>query len=167
MDTYCKYRRDLAGLRIACAPTTRNPAAMRLPTTFPSVLVFRAQDTARPLTRGLSLVYLPLDRGTPTPSPPLRIHLPINALARLTIPLGRGLSRFPLVLKTPPWPGTNIPPAAVITQTYAVLRQRARQKVLDGWAEHFPTPSTTPTHRASPHTPSWASTNSSLAVSIK
>ena len=139
MDTYCKYRRDLAGLRIACAPPTCNPTAARLPITFPSMSVFRASDPARPLTRGLSSVYLPLDWRTPNPSPPLRKHLPIDALARLTIPYGEGLSRFPLVLKMAPPPGTDIPPPALMTRTPATLRHRARQKLLERWAEDFPT----------------------------
>ena len=110
MDIYCKYRRDLAGLRIACAPPTGNPAAARLPATFPSLSVFRATELARPLTRGLASVYLPLDWRTPVPTPPLRKHLPIDALARLTIPFKEGLCRFPLVLKTPAPPATDIPP---------------------------------------------------------
>ena len=58
---YCRYRRRLAALRVACAPPTHNPAAARLPPSFPSLSVFRAQDSSRHLTRGLSSVYLPLD----------------------------------------------------------------------------------------------------------
>ena len=139
MDTYCKYRRDLAGLRIACAPPTRNPAAARVPVTFLSLSVFRATDSARPFTRGLSSVYLPLDWRTPVPTPPLRKHLQIDALARLTIPFKEGLSRFPLVLKTPAPPGTDIPPSALMTRTYLTLWPRARQALLDLWAKDFPT----------------------------
>ena len=77
--------------------------------------------------------------GEPPPLPPLRKHLPIDALARLTIPYGEGLSRFPLVLKMAPPPGTDIPPPALMTRTYATLRHRARHKLLERWAEHFPT----------------------------
>ena len=39
---YCRYRRRLAALRIACAPPTHNPAAAQLPSSFPSLSVFRA-----------------------------------------------------------------------------------------------------------------------------
>src|ERR1700712_1137471 len=66
---YCRYRRRLAALRVACAPPTHNPAAARLPPSFPSLSVFRAQDSSRHLTKGLSSVYLPLDWRTPVPPP--------------------------------------------------------------------------------------------------
>ena len=126
MDSYCKYRRDLAAIRIAYAPPTHNPAAARLPPSFPSLSIFRANDSSRPLTRGLSSFYLPRNWRTPVPSPPLRNHLPIDALAHVTIPFMEGLSRFPLVLNAPPPPGTNIPPAALMACIYIALRQRAR-----------------------------------------
>src|ERR1700712_1763052 len=108
---YFRYKRRLAALRVACAPPTHNPAAARLPRSFPSLSIFRAQDSSRHLTKGLSSVYLPLDWRTPVPAPPIRKHLPIDALAHLTIPLSEGLSRFPLILHAPPAAGSNIPPA--------------------------------------------------------
>ena len=61
VDVYCRHRRRLAALRIACAPPTHNPAAARLPTSFPSLSSFRALDSSRHLTKGLSSYYLPLD----------------------------------------------------------------------------------------------------------
>ena len=51
-----------------------------------------------------------------------------------------GLSRFSLVLKASPLPGTNIPPAALMARTYAALRQRARIKLLDRWSEDILAP---------------------------
>ena len=99
VDVYCRHRRRLAALRIACAPPTHNPAAARLPTSFPSISSFRALDSSRHLMKGLTSYYLPLNWRTPVTSPPMRKHLPIDALAHLTIPLSEGLSRFPLVLK--------------------------------------------------------------------
>ena len=110
IDAYCRHRRRLTALRIACAPPTHNPAAARLPASFPSLSSFRALDTTRHLTKGLSSYYLPLDWRTPVPSPPMRKHLPIDALAHLTIPRSEGLSRFPLVLEVPHPPGENLPP---------------------------------------------------------
>ena len=98
IDAYCRHRRRLAALRIACPPPTHNPAAARLPSSFPSLSSFRALDSTRHLTKGLSSYYLPLNCRTPVPSPPMRKHLPIDALAHLTIPLSEGLSFFPLVL---------------------------------------------------------------------
>ena len=110
IDVYSRPRRRLAALRIACAPPTYNLAAARHPASFPSMPSFRALDSSRRLTKGLSSYYLPLHWRTPVPSPPMRQHLPIDALAHLTIPLSDGLSRFPLILKVPPPAGENIPP---------------------------------------------------------
>jgi len=59
--SYCRYRRRLAALRVACAPPCANPASARLPPTFPSLSSFRAHDSSRHLTRGLSSVYLTLN----------------------------------------------------------------------------------------------------------
>ena len=152
MDSYCKYRRDLAAIRITCAPPTHNPATARLPASFPSLSVFKANDSSLPITRGLSSFYLPLNWRTPVPSPHLRNHHPIDALVHLTTPFMEGLSRFPLMLKAPLLPGTNIPPAALMARTYRALGQRARQKLLDRWSEDFPAPSYYPyPPRLTPH----------------
>ena len=59
IDAYGRHRRQLAALRIACAPPTLNPAAARLPTSCPSMSTFRALDSSRHLTKGLSSYYLP------------------------------------------------------------------------------------------------------------
>jgi len=59
--SYCKYRRRQAALRVTCALFTTNPAAARLPASFPSLSAFRAQDSSRHLTRSLSSIYHSLD----------------------------------------------------------------------------------------------------------
>ena len=107
--------------------------------------------------KGLSSVYIPLDWWTKVPSPPLRKHLPVDALAHLTLPLQEGLTRFPLLLQAPPPPSTKS------------LPHRAHEKDLLGPA--VPTPETcssktgppTPPHPhttcsppLSPHTILWA-----------
>ena len=137
---YCRYRRKLAALRIACAPPSQNPAAARLPTSFPSLSVFRAQDSSRHLTRGLSSVYLPLNWRSAVPTPPLRKHLPIDAMAHLLLPLIGDLSRLPMVLHAPPPPGTDIPPPRLMIRTYLALKKRARDALLDEWATLHPAP---------------------------
>jgi len=93
--SYCRYRRRLAALRVACAPPYANPASARLPPSFSSLSSFRAQDSSRHLTIGLSSVYLPLSWQTKTPSPPIRQHLLVDALAHLTLPLQNGLTPLP------------------------------------------------------------------------
>ena len=136
---YCRYRRRLAALRIACAPPTHNLAAARQPPSFPSLSVFRAQDSSRHLTRGLSSVYLPLDWQSAAPKPPIREHLPIDAMAHLVIPLIGGLSRLPLVLRAPPPPGTDIPPPQLMLRTYRARKGRTRDALLEDWRTLHPT----------------------------
>jgi len=128
--SYCRYRRRLAALRVASALPNANPASARLPQSFPSLSSFRAQDSSRHLTRGLSSVYLPLDWRTQVPSPPIRKHLPIDLLAHLTLPLQRGLTRLPLVLHAAPSPGTNIPLPELMRRTYQALWAHAKNMLL-------------------------------------
>ena len=92
----------LAALRVAYTPPNANPASARLPLSFPPLSSFRAKDASRHLTKGLSSVYLPLDSRTEIPSPPIRKHLPIDALGHLTLPLQAGLTHLPLVVHAPP-----------------------------------------------------------------
>jgi len=138
--SYCRYRRRLAARRVACAPLYANPASARLPQSFPSLSSFRAQDSSRHLTVGLSSVYLPLSWRTKTPSPATRKHPPVDALAHLTLPLQEGLTRLPLILHAPPPPGANIPPSDLMKKTYQALRTRARNMLLQDWVSDAPTP---------------------------
>ena len=140
IDAYCRHWRWLAALRGACSPPALNPAAARLLRSFPSLSSFRALDSSRHLTKGLSSYYLALNWRTPVPSPPMRKHLPIDALAHLTIPLSEGLSRFPLVLMTPPPPGENIPPRLLMARTYMALKIPSRRLLLSKWNFLHPPP---------------------------
>jgi len=108
--SYCRFRRRLAALRVACAFPYANPASARLPQSFPSLSSFRAQYSSRHLTITLSSFYLPLSWKTDIPSPVTRKHLPVDALAHLTVPLREGLTRLPLVLQAPPPPWRTFPP---------------------------------------------------------
>jgi len=138
--SYCRYRRRLAALKVASAPPYANPASARLPLSFPSLSSIRAQDSSRHLTVGLSSIYLPLSWKTKTPSPPLSKHLPVDALAHLTLPLQEGLTRLPLVLHAPPPLEANIPPPKLMKRGYQALRFRARNMLLQDWATDAPTP---------------------------
>jgi len=71
--SYCRYKRGLAALRVACAPPNGNLASARLPQSIPSLSSFRAQDASRHLTMGLSSIYLPLSCRTKVPSPPISV----------------------------------------------------------------------------------------------
>ena len=140
---------------MACAPPYANPASAKIPQSFPSLSSFRAQDSSRQLTIGLSSGYLPLTWKTRIPSPPIRKHLPVDALAHLTLPLQGGLTRLPLVLQAPLPPATNIPPSELMIRVYQALRTRARNMLLQDWITDAPKPQyyNIPTH--SPRTPSW------------
>ena len=149
---YCRYRRRLAALRIASAPPTQNPAAARLPFSFPSPSVFRAQDSSRHLTKGLSSVYIPLGWRSAVPAPPIRKHLPIDAMAHLIIPLLEGHSHLPLVLHAPPPPGTDIHPPQLMLKSYLTLKKTARDALLSDWATLHPAPEYYPSQpRLTPH----------------
>jgi len=102
--SYCRYRRRLAALTVACPPPNANPASARLPQSFPCLSSFRAQDSSRHLTIGLSSVYLPLNWRTEVPSPSIMKHLPVDALAHLTLPYNKGLHAFPSYYTPPPHP---------------------------------------------------------------
>jgi len=138
--SYCRYRRRLAALRVACAPPRANPASARLPQSFPSLSSFRAQDSSRHLTVGLSSGYLPLSWRTKVTSPPISKHLRVDALAHLTLPSQQGLTCLPLVLHTLPPPGTNTPPPDLMKKPYQALRSRARNMRIQDWATDNPTP---------------------------
>jgi len=163
----CRYKRRLAALRIACAPPGANPASARLPQSFPSLSSFRAQDSSRHLTVGLSSVFLPLSWRTKVPSPPIRKYLPVDALGHLTLPLQQGLTCLPLILHAPPPPRTNIPPPDLMKKTYQALRSCARNMLIQDWATDDPAPLYYEYPPPSPHTPLWGWGSSWREESIK
>ena len=138
--SYCRYRRRLAALRVACASPKPNPASARLPHTFPSLCSFRTQDSSRHLRQGLSSDYCPLDWWTEAPFPPIRKPLLVDALAHLTLPLQGGLTRLPVSCTLPPPPRTNILPPPLMRKTYQPVQARARNMLLQHWTTDAPTP---------------------------
>ena len=131
-------KRPLAAPRIACTLPTSNQAPTRLSASSPSLLAFRAQDLSCHVTHGLSSGYLTLNWQTPVPSPPIRKHLPVDALAHLICPLQEGLTHFPLLLHTPLLAGSNIPPPQLMARTYHAQRVRARDMMLKDWDTDAP-----------------------------
>src|SRR5437879_9879748 len=102
------HRRRMAALRLACTPSEINPAASRLPPSFPSTSSHRAPDSNRYLTVGLKGNNIPL-RWNPA-RPKLAVHstLPIDGIVHLLTPLSHGTSFFPMInlplLPAPPHP---------------------------------------------------------------
>jgi len=134
------YRQRLVALRMVCSPPSVNPATARLNPSFPSISVYRAPDSSRALTRGLSSVYLPLHWKAPRPVPLIRKHLPVDAVAHRTIPLTLGLSRMPMINSHLVCPAPALPPQSLMDSTYSALKKRMREKLLEELSSLFPTP---------------------------
>jgi len=132
------HRQRLAALRVVCSPRSLKPATARLPPSFPPLSAHRALDSSRALTRGLSSVYLPLHWKTPRPVPPMRTHLPVDAVAHRAIPFTLGLSRMPMINSHLVCPTPILPPKSLMDSTYSALK-RVREKLLVEWASLFPT----------------------------
>jgi len=133
-------RQRLAALRVVYSPPDINPATARLHTSFPSRSAHRAHDSSRALTRGLCSVYLPLHWKTPRPVPPLRNHLPIDAVAHRTIPFTHGLSRMPMINSHLVSRVPSVLPRSLMANTYSALKKRVREGLLAEWPGLLPTP---------------------------
>ena len=133
------HRQRLAALRVFCSPPSMNPATARLHHSFPSLSVHRARDSSRAITKGLSAVYLPLHWKMPRPLPPMRNHLPVDAVAHRTIPLTVGLSRIPMIDSHLVCLTTTLPPQSLMDNTYSAPKKGIREALLAEWAAPFPT----------------------------
>jgi len=134
------HRQRLAALRVVCSPPSVNPATARLHPSFPSLSAHWAPDSSRALTSGLSSVYHPLDRETPHPVPPIRNHLPVDAVAHRTIPFTLGLSTMPMIDSHLVCPTPVLLPQSLMDNTYSALKKRVREALLVAWDSLFPTP---------------------------
>ena len=67
------------------------------------------------------------------PLPPVRTHLPVDALAHLTLPLLEGLSYAPLINSTllPDLPA--LPSDEIMTNAYRALKRRAQSLMMKHW----------------------------------
>ena len=90
----------MAALRLISSLTSINPALARLCRSFTALLKTRPPDSHRALCTRLAPKVMSLNWKTPLRSPPVRTHLPLDALAHLTLPLLEGLSFAPLINST-------------------------------------------------------------------
>jgi len=134
------YRQRLAAVRVVCSPPSLNPATARLHPSFPSLSAYPAPDSSRALTRGLSSVYHPLHWKTLRPVPPVRNHLPVDAVAHWTIPFTLGLSRMPMINSRLVCTAPTLPLQSLMDSTYSALKKRVREALLTEWASLFLTP---------------------------
>ena len=146
------HKRRMATLRLGSTPTSINPASTRLCRSFPSLLKARAPDSHRPLCTRQAPNVMPLNWKTPLRFPPVSTHLPVDALAHLTIPLLKDLSYAPLINSTlrPDLP--SLPSDKIMTNAYRALKRRALSLIMDHWRSltlpsYYPYPV-----RLSPHT---------------
>ena len=117
------HKGRMAPLRLISSPTSINPASARLCRSFPALLKARAPDSHRALCTCLAPNVMPLNWKTLLRSPPVRTHLPVDALAHLTIPLLMDLSYAPLINSTllPNLP--SLPSDKVMTNPYRALKR--------------------------------------------
>jgi len=134
------HRQRLAALRVVCSPHSVHPATAGLHPSLPSLSTHRAPDSSPAITRGLSSVYLPLHWKTPRPVPPMRNHLPVDAVAHRTIPFTLALSTMPMINSHLVCPTPILPPQSLMDHTYSARKKRARETLLREWAALFPTP---------------------------
>jgi len=76
----------------------------------------------------------------PRPVPPIRNHLPLDAVAYRTIPFTLGLSRMLMINSHLVSPALTLPPQSLMDNTYSALNKRIRDALLREWATLFPTP---------------------------
>ena len=123
----------MAALRLISFPTSINPASARLCRSFPTLLKARAPDSHRALCTRLDPDVMPLNWKTQLRSPPVRTHLPLDALAHLTLPLLEGLCFAPMINSTllPDLPA--LPSDEIMTNVYRALKRRAQTLMMEHW----------------------------------
>src|SRR5207302_5500298 len=113
-----------AALRLACSCPSMNPAAARLPPSFPNKGLRLIREASRLPLRGLRNNYTPLkwDQYKPIRSP--RRHLPIDAICHSILTLTNTPRFFPMI--APHLLSDHIPPAPADTPNYRALKVRVR-----------------------------------------
>ena len=127
------HKRHMAALRLISSPTSLNPTSARLCRSFPTLLKARAPDSHQALCTRMDPNVMPLNWKTQLRSPPVRTHLPVDALAHLTIPLLEGLSYALLINSTllPDLPA--LPSDEIMTNAYRALKRRAQSLMMEHW----------------------------------
>ena len=146
------HKRPMAALRLISSPMSINPTLARLCRSFPALLKARAPYSHRALCTRLDPNVMPLNWKTPLRSPLVRTHLPVDALAYLTLPLLEGLSFAPLINSTllPDLPA--LPSDEIMTNAYHVLKWRAQTLMMEHWrslplTDYYPYPLHLSRHR--------------------
>ena len=130
------HKRRMTALRLISSPTSTNPASARLCRSYSALLKGRAPDSHQALCTRRDPTVMPLNWKTPLPSPLVSTHLPVDALAHLTLPLLEGRSFAPLIKSTllPDLPA--LPIDEIMTNTYNALKRRAQALMIEHWRSH-------------------------------
>ena len=133
LSVLLQHKRRMAALRLNVSPATINPASACLCRSFPRLLKARAPDSHRALCTRLAPNVMPLNWKTLLPSPLVRTHLLVDALAQLIIPLLKDLSFAPLINSTLLTDLRCLPSDEVMTNAYCTLKRRAQSLMMDKW----------------------------------
>jgi len=133
-------RQRLAGLRVICSPPEVNPATAHLYPSFPSLSAYWTHDSRGPSPGSSSLCTFPFRRQPRDSLPPIRNHLPVDAVAHKTLPLTPRLSRMPMINSHLVSPALAVPPQSLMDNTYSVLKKRVRELLLAEGSRFFPAP---------------------------
>src|SRR5207302_9753368 len=125
------HKRKMVDLRLACSCPSMNPAAARLPPSFPNQGSRSTREVSRLPLRGLRNNYTPLkwDQYRPTRSP--RRHPPIDAICHSILPLATAVGVSPLM--APHLLPSHIPSEPASTLDYHALKVRVRSQLLQDW----------------------------------
>ena len=121
----------MAALRLISSLRSINPALACLCRSFPARLKARAPDSHRAMCTRLAPNVMPLNWNTPLCSPSVLTHLPVDALAHLTLPLLEGLSFAPLINSTllPDLPA--LPSDDITNNAYRALKRQAQTLMME------------------------------------
>jgi len=134
-------RQRLAALGTVCALPDVNSATARVYPSLASLSSHRAPGRSRAWTKGLSSVYCPLSWETPSVSPTLQNHLPVDAVAHWTITVTGSLSRLPMINSHLVHEiATLLPAQSLMLSIYSALKKRIREALIEDWSRLFPPP---------------------------
>src|SRR5205807_250785 len=124
-------RRKMAALRLACSCPSMNPAAARLPPSFPIQGSREIREGTRRPLRGLRNNYTPLkwDQYRQAKSP--RRHPPIDAICHSILSIATSTGTFPVA--SPHLLPEYVPHESADSTNYTALKARVRSQLLLDW----------------------------------
>lgn len=144
LNSLLSHKRKMAAFRMACSSPCINPAAARMPLSFPGHSDHTASDSLRSLTVGLKQNYIPLRWDQHKPTPAVRSHLPIDNLCHLLWPLTKFAKTFPLLYPHLLPADQDPPPRPHPGRTYSALKSLLNGHLIKDWELQSPPPTSYP-----------------------